>query len=479
MTDRKEKKASEFRRATTRNLATTRMMQQMSQSQLAEKIGTTKSSISRIESGGQNITLDYVAAIAEAIGKEPVITLRDPVMEYGDESEYSLKLYDEELMRFRLSRDYKVPYYEDVLDRVRNANKVRFTAEITYVNEARKNLLPIDMELTDSGVGAWLTSRTIPKNRAFVGNILSALGLNITDIKGIIDVCLGLSLNDSYWVTQTDFDGSFTDYNLYENEFSEALSLIAYVGGMYNTEKFRTSPELTTGGMLRKAWRRMEDNGIWLYKGGTEGFANTGNEPYCEYYAYQVAKKMGLNATPYSLERWKNTLASKCRLFTDIDTAYVPIGGIVKSGGIEAVLEYYKQLGDEYYQQVVSMLVFDAVIVNEDRHYGNFGILRDNHSGEVVAPAPIFDNGLSLLCYAMRQDFDDLEEYIKTRSNPYGAGYQFMDLAKSLMGPVQRKQLRRLIGFRFEESDISNLPTWRLRALEEMIQNRVQELLNA
>lgn len=46
------------------------------------------------------------------------------------------------------------------------------------------------------------------------------------------------------------------------------------------------------------------------------------------------------------------------------------------------------------------MLVFDALIYNEDRHFGNFGVLRDNHSGNIIAPAPIFDNGLSLFCYA-------------------------------------------------------------------------------
>ena len=41
------------------------------------------------------------------------------------------------------------------------------------------------------------------------------------------------------------------------------------------------------------------------------------------------------------------------------------------------------------------MLVFDAVILNEDRHFGNFGLLVDSHTNKIIAPAPIFDNGLS------------------------------------------------------------------------------------
>lgn len=47
---------------------------------------------------------------------------------------------------------------------------------------------------------------------------------------------------------------------------------------------------------------------------------------------------MGLNAVHYDLEYWKGILASKCKLFTDIDTAYIPIGNLVKSGGIKAWL---------------------------------------------------------------------------------------------------------------------------------------------
>ncbi|MBQ2525748.1 MAG: hypothetical protein II542_02780, partial [Bacteroidales bacterium] len=128
---------------------------------------------------------------------------------------------------------------------------------------------------------------------------------------GIMDICLGLSLNDSYWVPQAGFTGTFAEYNLYENRFSEALSLIAYTGGYYDTKKFRTSPELTTGGMLRKAWRYFEGGDIWLYKGGTEDFANAGNEPYSEFYASQIAEKMGLHAVHYDLQRWKGILASK------------------------------------------------------------------------------------------------------------------------------------------------------------------------
>ena len=452
---------SDFRADVAEKLAVTRLFEGVSQSELAERLGTSKSSISRIEKGGQNLTLDYVSAYAEALGKQPVFSVAEPAVEYEDESVYQLKLFDEVLMEFSMAR------------------APEFKIEVISVNEERRHMLPLDLEPTPEGIEKWLEYRSIPKNRDLVTDILDALDLTIDDLKGIVDICFGLSLNDSYWITQSGFEGGFDDYNLYENEFSHALSLVAYTGKYYSKAKeMRTSPELTTGGMLRKAWRFFGEDSIWLYKGGTEGFANAGMEPYSEFYASQIANRMGINAVEYELENWKGILASKCRLFTNKYMSYIPIGRIVKTGGIQACLEYYKELGEEFYEQLVDMLVFDAVTVNEDRHFGNFGLLRNSVTGEIITPAPVFDNGISLLCYAMRDDFENgIDKYLATRSNPYGRGNEAIPLAKRVMGKRQKDKLRKLINFKFEESDVSNPPSWRVHALEELVQERVRLLL--
>lgn len=60
---------------------------------------------------------------------------------------------------------------------------------------------------------------------------------------------------------------------------------------------------------------------------------------------------MRLNAVHYDLENWKGITASKCALFTNIDTAYIPIGRIVRTGGIAACLAYYDKLGPEFSEQ--------------------------------------------------------------------------------------------------------------------------------
>ena len=369
------------------------------------------------------------------------------------EQAYVLRLYDTDLLSFSLS--------EQGIEGLK--------AQIHSIDEEDRALFPLDLELTDDGLVKWLQRRVIPKNRAYVAEILKTFGLSVNDTKGIIDVCKGLSLNDSYWVVPQGFTGTFAQYNLYENRFSEILSLVAYTGIGQSDAAFTTSPELTTNGMLPKAWRFIEGEGIYLYKGGTFGAANTGNEPYSEFYASQVAQAMGLDAVAYELENWKGILASRCKLFTDINTAYIPIGRIVREGGLKACLEYYRQLGPEAYEQIKSMLVFDAVIYNEDRHFGNFGVLRDNHTGKVTGAAPVFDNGMSLFNFAMPEDFQDLDSYAKTRGTAYSVSFE--SVCQEVMGPIQARQLRK------HRHPRLNWPEYRLEAIERHLQKRVRQLL--
>ena len=113
------------------------------------------------------------------------------------------------------------------------------TADNININEDLKAVFPLELTLTEDGIVEWLRRRIIPKNRVHVDLILKTLGLGPNDTKGIIDVCKGLSLNDSYWVVPYGFDGKFSEYNLYENRFSVALSLVAYTGAGYSAKAFR------------------------------------------------------------------------------------------------------------------------------------------------------------------------------------------------------------------------------------------------
>ena len=375
--------------------------------------------------------------------------------------DYILKQFDKPLVKFSATTDTSEP-----------------EIQILWMDEENKKLFPLDMTLTPEGLGHWLRHRTIPKNRAFVHDLLAKSGLNLNRPLGIIDVCKGLSLNDCYWVVKSGDETPFAQANLYDNRFSNILAELAFTGyGSKVRASLFSSPEFTTNGMLRKCWRRIGGK-VYLYKGGTEGASNTGNEPYSEFYAAQVAAAMDIRAIPYGLSKWKGILCSTCELFTSKEYAYLPIGHLVSKGGLKAVRAYYEKLGPEFVNALNEMLVFDAVICNTDRHFGNFGVLVDNRTNAITSPAPLFDHGNSLFNFAGTDAWADstaLEEYIETL---YPSVYDdFLGTAKSVLTPELREKLRHLLTFHFKKHSRYNLPPKRLRMIEKQIQKRAGILL--
>ena len=374
---------------------------------------------------------------------------------------YVLKQFDLPLLKFAVEEDLASP-----------------VLKVLWVNEAHKNLLPLDLKPEAGSLSRWIRHRTIPKNRAYVHALLAKCGLNLNRPMSIIAVCKGLSLNDSYWIVEEGFEGSFDKYNLYENRFSQILGLVAFTGyGSSNRISLESSPEFTTNGMLPKCWRRVNGK-VTLYKGGTSGASNTGNEPYSEYYAAQVAQAMGIDAIEYGVSQWKGVLCSTCELFTSRDYAYMPIGHIVTEGGFAAVFDYYQQLGEAFAQALRDMLVFDAVVCNTDRHFGNFGLMIDNTANTIARPAPLFDHGNSLFNFAGKaylRNAELLQQYVDTLAPcTYG---DFIETAGKYMNGKNHDQLRRLLTFRFKRHSRYNLPSDSLRLIEEQVQKRACTLL--
>ena len=366
---------------------------------------------------------------------------------------------------------------------------IRFSAEsgaapsivVQWTNDRDKALLPLDLqqEITAEKLESWLRHRTIPKKRAYVDSLLSAMGLSPNRPMDIIRLSKGLSLNDCYWVTEEGFDGSFEQCNLFDNRFSRILGQIAFTGhgSAHRPGGISSSPEFTTNGMLPKCWRR-EKGVIRLYKGGTEGASNTGFEPYSEFYAAQIAQILRIHAIPYHLSRWKGRLCSTCELFTSKHLSYMPIGRLVTRGGMEAVRKFYETLGEEFVKALNDMIVFDALIYNVDRHFGNFGLLIDSKTNRIVAPAPLFDHGNSLFNLVALDIIDNPSAMRKYAKTLLPCVYDdFVVEARKYITHEQRNSLRKLLDFKFKRHPQYNLDSKRLSMLERMVSERAKEIL--
>ena len=201
---------------------------------------------------------------------------------------------------------------------------------------------------------------------------------------------------------------------------------------------------------------------------------------------------MGIDAVPYDLALWKGKLCSTCELFCSKDVAFVPFGFAVpterfKNMNLREALAYFASLGEEALERFKSMLVFDALIGNEDRHMGNYGVLRDSATGAVKGMAPLFDHNVGLFAGAMPDELN-VDAMMRKASIGRGAFAPSLDEQAALViGPVQKAQLERLAGFVFErhpvmdefdESDTRNyFSDERLKCLNGYVARRAEVLL--
>ena len=71
-------------------LTQARLEKGLSQAQLAKLVGTQRSNICRIENGGQNLSLDLLIKITDALGKDISVLLEEKGVEMSNV--YNLKL---------------------------------------------------------------------------------------------------------------------------------------------------------------------------------------------------------------------------------------------------------------------------------------------------------------------------------------------------------------------------------------------------
>ena len=173
-------------------------------------------------------------------------------------------------------------------------------------------------------------------------------------------------------------------------------------------------------------------------------------------------------------------LASTCRLFTSKEYSYVPIYQASRCKDIVSVHDWCCEHG--YEKDFADMILLDSLTFNWDRHLGNFGVMKDNSTGEYICFAPLFDNGAGLLSDAPVDIFFDdkkFNEYWRSnkelQKSNYGGDYR--ELVKAYCGTQQIAKLRKLLHFTFEKHEKYNLNDKRLKMLANMIQERAMELI--
>ncbi len=254
--------------------------------------------------------------------------------------------------------------------------------------------VPNKKELND-----WWYGRAIPASRSGIRTALEKMDINYPE--QLMLKCYGLSLSDQYWMKPEHSDLSWSEINFFENRFSDDVGNILFEQPVNHQVIDMMSPCNTSDGWLKKKWKILEGKRC-LIKAGSNPFMQ---EPLNEVVGTKLHQRLGFkNYVQYSL-LWENGIPySVCEDFIDTDTelvSAVSINRSMKKRSQNSMYEHFmlacNKLGIPGMKDFINyMLVFDYLMANTDRHFGNFGAVRNVNTLEWIGPAPVFDSGTSL-----------------------------------------------------------------------------------
>lgn len=268
-----------------------------------------------------------------------------------------------------------------------------------------KHLLPIfllpkrNMGISKADFADWWSGRRIPASRDGIKELQFHLNINLDELA---EKCWGLSLSDQYWIRPSE-DIKWEDVNFFDHDFSEDIGELL-ISGDWNDGSLM-SPDNTSDGVVKKRWKIVNGQ-RFLMKGSFGPLIQT--HPFREVFASKIAATLfkefsGRFVVPYHLVREDtrkgNRVFSACPNFVTKDTEYVSFKSINFGYKRDNSISPFHFCRNFYGAQAFVLdltLIADYIFLNEDRHFGNFGLIRDANTGEWVGPAPLFDSGSSL-----------------------------------------------------------------------------------
>lgn len=342
-----------------------------------------------------------------------------------------------------LNKDHPVLQllYDDEIHAITTILKIQ---ELDYAPPAILN----HKGMPDRGtLNDWWRNRAIPASRNHLQNDFPYLN----DTRSLAEQSMGLSLSDRYWIRSNKTDLQWKDVNFFDNPFTDDLGLITLGERQqsHDGSEDMYSPNATLGGDLRKKWTIQNKTRV-LLKSGSGPFRQ---EPYNEVIASALHHRLlgPDDFVPYTLAGCHCACPNMLRN----DEELVPMWDVMVNhkkpnhiNDLEFCLVLCEKLGispDKAYTAYEKMFTCDAILANKDRHYRNFGLIRNAESLRYTRMAPIYDTGACL--------WHDKTELLR----PSDYEYKAKPFGRDGMDPL--KQLGLFHDFKwFDESKLKGFP---------------------
>lgn len=271
---------------------------------------------------------------------------------------------------------------------------------------------------------SWLVSRAIDRHRTNSRILKKLLRLSDTSDRNTVLRVHGASLTDCYWVKMDGEELSWAAVRFSENYFGDVAlkgTLDSFAREFTPAQLRSNTPELTNIGSYEKCWKLRE--GRWvMYKRGTP------EERFSEIFTARLGQLLGFSMAEY----WEEEGCSCTWDFTRGIWNYEPMSNLVLDE--EDYAYNYRALTnlpvaqpEKLTRQYLDILFLDALVFNPDRHTMNYGLLRDQDTGEILSMAPNFDNNMALIARGYASDLtkvvNPLIQYFKEFLQEQGVTY--------------------------------------------------------
>lgn len=265
-------------------------------------------------------------------------------------------------------------------------------------------------DIAKSELNYWWHHRSIPASRAQVERLLENLKLDSTLV--LAEKSFGLSLSDCYWLNDQDGPKTWAEINFFDNDFTDDLGFLTLgqdsAGSSPDAPDYAqvnlSSPNSTLGGDLLKKWKIVDGKRV-LLKSGVGAF---NQEPYNEVAASELHARLMQPGEylPYRLFEDGRRVYSACDNMLGPDEELVAAWDLIRNvkqpNNLSDLMFYVRRCedvgfdGNAVMDALAKMFACDFVLANRDRHYRNFGVIRNVETLEVVRLAPVFDSGSCL-----------------------------------------------------------------------------------
>ena len=363
--------------------------------------------------------------------------------------------------------------------------------DVHDLSHAPMGLVDEHGNVTKKELNYWWRHRAIPSSREQISRMLDSLKLDST--LELAERVFGLSLTDRYWINDRANPQNWEDINFFDNDFSEDLGVLTLGqdSGSGISEPLDygrlnlTSPNSTLGGDLLKKWKIIDGRRV-LIKAGV-GLAN--QEPYNEVVATALHRRL-LNPEDYVvywLHEEGRRVYSACENMLDPDEELICAYDLIrqrKQKNTESDLAFYvrccEELGiGEMMVALAKMFACDYVLANRDRHWRNFGIVRNAVTLGGARPAPIFDTGSCLWSDSVALDLPIDFAYT---AKPFKAnGMRPYDQLKLFKNHLDWLDVPALEGYAEEVERIlssnPNIPPARICKIAAQVRKNVEDLI--